>query len=554
MSKKSDRQSGLPRRSSTNRRAEAGEIATIIALGSMAFILVTTLITSTLSNKPQTTSTQAAITCNKTSCTLCGAGYWCNQSCSRSGTNVVACVKNATSTPKPGSGGGANSAPSKTPIPPASGCKGVGSSCQSDAQCCSNNCSGAKCGASVGEQRSNKTPTPTKGGNIDQPNIINSPTPTYSASSSSGSKSSPTPTGSSGSSSSCNCPPAGGAKYGWLSFGKCICTNCFCRGSGGSAYCASNSGNNQYEYVDPSNCCNTGTYSSACENLTKAPVTPMQNLCSGNSYCSDNCGNNTPVGGDAQRYCSVNNKGTQCCKKSAVNPTQSQSTSSCTFMTAQCQNIQASFSYFKSTSSTCGSKCYGESSSSCTSQTWQDIVNKKCSGTLVLTPPSQPPATPISRDCSTLGGHCGTCNLSTEEMAQGASGCAFLEHCCISKTKTQIEKGCATGGAICNRECPAPYASACSYTEIPGDSCYKQFPLVGWAFGSCWQKLSGVNVTAEPTQTSSAVPPSTITQVPTSQGVVANTFTSTTQTITADNGLIGTFFNYNGQNYFLQTL
>lgn len=112
----------------------AGEITTIIALGTMAFILVTTIASTFISKKPQTTATKAAgcTTGNQTSgstsqtcSTICGSysNYVPGSQWTVGSTRYCCC--------KSGSGGGAG---------PTTSLKKDGEPCSSSSQCYSGKC------------------------------------------------------------------------------------------------------------------------------------------------------------------------------------------------------------------------------------------------------------------------------------------------------------------------------------------------------------------------------------------------------------------------------
>lgn len=273
-------QRGLPFRSLSFLKAKKGEIATIIALGSMAFILLTTLVTTFISKKPQTTSTKAAGTCGSTTCASK------NSKCQL------------------GSGGK---------------CYSIGSSCRNNSYCANEETNASCCGGGGGGSPA-KSPTPNKTTN---------------------------PTAAKPTSGGGGCPPASGPKYDWLSFNKCICTNCFCRGNN-CAYCASNAGDNKYKIVDSSYCCPPGNNSSACKaNPTLTPskisTTPSQS-CTGNFSCvsSTTYCSTSDRGTSAQdASCSNIHTGDKCCKKAtptkipSSKPTSAQTTPQITSATTE---------------------------------------------------------------------------------------------------------------------------------------------------------------------------------------------------------------------------
>jgi len=135
----------------SSRKFQRGEITTIVALGTMAFILVTSLATSLISKKPQTTSTKASGcttgtqtsgSTSQTCSTICGSySNYVPNSQWTSGTTRYCCCRSSTS----GGGGGSTQ------------CDGYNISYTQCLKSCSGSCvkcptdsSMAKCGTTSG--------------------------------------------------------------------------------------------------------------------------------------------------------------------------------------------------------------------------------------------------------------------------------------------------------------------------------------------------------------------------------------------------------------------
>jgi len=542
MSKKSDRQSGLPRRSSTNRRAEAGEIATIIALGSMAFILVTTLITSTLSNKPQTTSTLAATCCTMRDCSsyctggtsgkqwcLSGSTYYNNSCIAISVYPYCGCGGGggAVSSTKSGGGGGGN-------------CPYINFKECTDSKKCSNGCTSTGCTGGRYQCKSGGG-----GGNPTQ-------APTTK------------PTGSTG------LPRCSAGSYMQKPGCEQICGVGQCsecdQGGQSKWECKNSTGGNNpacsktYTFSTLSNCKSGAGITGACDNCTQCTYSgAVRYECNGSGSkqcttdqtqcgtdCCDNaseqCNNGKCSGKSAtcsSIKCTTGNTNNYYYKRTSNSPPSNQAyfpqradcentsatgTSesnasgtactggSCNSLSANCsltsKSPRKAFTYWKSSSTTCGDNCFGENKDDCTSLTWNEISNKVCNDKI----PSN------VKSCSELKGTCMTScygNGNGWEAAQGATGCSFGYSCCIytgAGATPQQATNCRTSGASCFYPwCPLIVSDDLNkeWQRVEGDSCYNTFWGVGWANGVCCRAISyfvtGTSFSSVKTQTNTGL-------------------------------------------------